>query len=150
MNIRVEEMTFAHLPQIIEMSSKHKGISLLNYETEQNLTTAIQSDLNRTLSSVALNEKDQLVGCMFLFNGGRETAIHHMFVLEEYRHNGIAKKMFERSCGQLVQTSYVRRCRAFVLVENKTSLAVFQKLGFRKSTGTPQDDSIISTLTLDL
>jgi len=85
---------------------------------------------NPGFSSVAYDEGGKLVGALLCGHDGRRGSIYHTAVIDEYRGNGIGKKMEERSLSKLkeigIETGFL-----FINISNPGSRELWESIGWQ-------------------
>lgn len=86
-------------------------------------------DRNPNLSTVASTKDGTLVGALMCGHDGRRGSIYHTAVHPDYRHQGIAKRMEQRSISALraigITTGFL-----FIHIKNEGSQAFWHSMGW--------------------
>jgi N-acetylglutamate synthase len=77
---------------------------------------------NRDLSAVAVNAEGNVVGTVLCGHDGRRGYLHHLAVLPQFRHRGIAKRLVI-GCIERLRNERIQKCNIFLFRSNVSGAA---------------------------
>jgi ribosomal protein S18 acetylase RimI-like enzyme len=81
--------------------------------------------------SIAAKVGERLVGAVLCCHDGRRGYLYHLGVAAEFRQQGIAAALVERSLAGLAGEG-IRRCTIFLIVDNAGGEAFWRRIGWRE------------------
>ena len=85
---------------------------------------------NRKCSFAAFDNKT-MVGAVLAGHDGRRALLNHLFVLPEYRRNGIGKELVARSFKELKKQG-IKRSAVFIHKTNHSAQLFWSRIGYEK------------------
>ncbi|HME51491.1 MAG TPA: GNAT family N-acetyltransferase [Candidatus Lokiarchaeia archaeon] len=124
--IKIEKMTLKKHAELVAFWKNVEGIWTSDDDDYENLKAYLRRNPN--LNFIATID-DRIVGTIKSGHDGRRGYIHHLAVGEDYRHQGIAKKLLELCLANL-RKQKITKYRLFVFDKNAEGLEFWKHVGF--------------------
>jgi ribosomal protein S18 acetylase RimI-like enzyme len=130
MKYQIIEMKLDRYDEIIDFRKNTEGLWTSDDDSYENLK--IYLERNPKLSFVAVN-RNRIIGTIKCGHDGRRGYLHHLAVKKEFRKEGIAKGLINKSLDNLQKNGITKdRVRVFVLDSNKEALEFWKHIGFEE------------------
>lgn len=126
MPYRIEELTAAHIPAVLDFWTGMEGIGLNESDTPVRLTAFL--DRNPGLSRVAF-QGDALVGAVLCGHDGRRGTLHHLAVARSARGQGIGRALVEE-CLRALGACGIQKCNIFLFADNAAGRTFWERAGW--------------------
>ncbi len=125
------ELTFSPLTidqydEVIALWQASEGVGLSSADEYENIRFYLEH--NPGLSFVATID-GRIVGTILCGHNGRRGFIHHLAIHQDYRRQGIARQLVEKSVTAL-QAVGIQKCHVIVFRRNETGIAFWQANGW--------------------
>lgn len=121
-------MNIKHYNEIIELWKESPGVGINDHDdSKYYLNRFIKRNPNTCF--IAENNKKGIIGTIIGGNDGRRGVIYHLVVKQEYRKNGIGKKLLEIVENQFIKDG-IRRINLFVLKDNDIGNNFWESNGY--------------------
>jgi ribosomal protein S18 acetylase RimI-like enzyme len=128
MNIEIQPLRIEDYQEVTELWRNCEGINMREDDNRRNLERYLQR--NPSLSFVArYNQK--IIAAILCGHDGRRGYLYHLAVAPEYRRNGIASSLVEKSQISLHALG-IRKCHIFVMKENELAQKFWEFLSWRQ------------------
>jgi ribosomal protein S18 acetylase RimI-like enzyme len=134
MTIRLEVMSPAHLPAVLELWRTIEGVGLNESDTVERLESYLAR--NPGLSRVAISPAEpsshstKVVGAILCGHDGRRGYLHHLAVAPEFRRRGIGSTLVAQCLAELARIG-ITRCNLFVYADNSAGQSFWLAGGWR-------------------
>ena len=122
----IRAMTIADHSAVLALWSEIEGIVLTDTDEREPMQRFL--DRNPGLSLVAELDK-ALVGAILCSHDGRRGYLHHLAVASDFRRQGLGSALVQR-CLSLLQREGIVKCNIFILEENESGIAFWERNGF--------------------
>jgi putative acetyltransferase len=123
----IRAMTIADHSAVLALWSGIEGIVLTDTDDREPMQRFL--DRNPGLSLVA--EMDTaLVGAVLCSHDGRRGYLHHLAVAPDFRYQGLGSALVQR-CLSLLQREGIVKCNIFILEDNESGIAFWERNGFK-------------------
>ena len=119
-------MTIADHSAVLALWSEIEEIVLTDTDEREPMLRFL--DRNPGLSLVAEIDK-ALVGAILCSHDGRRGYLHHLAVAPEFRRQGLGSALVQR-CLALLQREGILKCNIYILEENESGMAFWERNGF--------------------
>jgi ribosomal protein S18 acetylase RimI-like enzyme len=130
MQITYRIATIDDYDQMMKLWSSSGGVGLSKTDSKENITRYMAR--NPGLSFVAF-DADQLIGAALCGHDGRRGFIHHLAVMETYRHQGIGGALANK-CLDALKADGIDKCHLFVFAINFEAQAFWKEIGWTHRT----------------
>lgn len=120
-------MTAADIPAALTLWRGTEGMGLGDSDRPERLAAFLER--NPGLSAVATEGNGTLVGAVLCGDDGRRGYLHHLAVLRERRHHGIAHAMLAH-CFAGLKMREIEKCNIFLLTSNTEGERFWQREGW--------------------
>ena len=121
-------MKLDRYPELIDFWKNTEGLWASDDDSYENLKIFLKR--NPRLNFIAVSE-NKIVGTLKCSHDGRMGYLHHLAVKKEFRKEGIAKKLINKSLDNLQKAGITKdKVRVFVLDTNKPALKFWKHNGF--------------------
>jgi ribosomal protein S18 acetylase RimI-like enzyme len=121
-------MKLDRYPELIDFWKNTEGLWASDDDSYENLKIFLKR--NPRLNFIAVSE-NKIVGTLKCTHDGRRGYLHHLAVKKEFRKEGIAKKLINKSLDNLQKAGITKdKVRVFVLDTNKPALKFWKHNGF--------------------
>jgi ribosomal protein S18 acetylase RimI-like enzyme len=121
-------MKLDRYPELIDFWKNTEGLWASDDDSYENLKIFLKR--NPRLNFIAVSE-NKIVGTLKCSHDGRRGYLHHLAVKKEFRKEGIAKKLINKSLDNLQKAGITKdKVRVFVLDTNKPALKFWKHNGF--------------------
>jgi len=125
---KIIEMKLDRYPELIDFWKNTEGLWASDDDSYENLKIFLKR--NPRLNFIAVSE-NKIVGTLKCSHDGRRGYLHHLAVKKEFRKEGIAKKLINKSLDNLQKAGITKdKVRVFVLDTNKPALKFWKHNGF--------------------
>jgi len=124
-------MTIRDYAEVVALWKGTEGIRVSSEDSRANIGKFLER--NRRMSFVARDGKE-LVGTVLCGHDGRRGYLHHLAVALSHRRLGIGRALVERCLARL-RGAGIRRCRAFVLTQNRKGVLSGEPLAGHRRPG---------------
>jgi len=125
---KIIEMKLDRYPELIDFWKNTEGLWASDDDSYENLKIFLKR--NPRLNFIAVSE-NKIVGTLKCTHDGRRGYLHHLAVKKEFRKEGIAKKLINKSLDNLQKAGITKdKVRVFVLDTNKPALKFWKHNGF--------------------
>ncbi len=125
---RIRALTPFDLPDVMALWRTVSEVELNDSDTPEHLTRYLAR--NPELSPVAL-ENGKIVGAVLCGHDGRRGYLNHLAVAALYRNQGLGKALVAYCLTHLASVN-IGRCNAFVLPDNPSARAFWQRTPFQE------------------
>jgi len=123
----IRAMTIADHSAVLALWSEIEGIVLTDTDEREPMQRFL--DRNPGLSLVAEMDK-ALVGAILCSHDGRRGYLHHLAVAPDSRRQGLGSALVQR-CLSLLQREGIVKCNIFILEDNESGIAFWERNGFK-------------------
>ena len=128
MKYKIIEMKLDRYHELIDFWKNTEGLWASDDDSYENLKIFLKR--NPRLNFIAVSE-NKIVGTLKCSHDGRRGYLHHLAVKKEFRKEGIAKKLINKSLDNLQKAGITKdKVRVFVLDTNKPALKFWKHNGF--------------------
>ena len=128
MKYKIIEMKLDRYHELIDFWKNTEGLWVSDDDSYENLKIFLKR--NPRLNFIAVSE-NKIVGTLKCTHDGRRGYLHHLAVKKEFRKEGIAKKLINKSLDNLQKAGITKdKVRVFVLDTNKPALKFWKHNGF--------------------
>ena len=126
MDCEIRQMTLADYPKVSCLWTQTEGMSLVEDDDREGI--ALYLERNPGLCFVALVD-EKLIGTVLCGHDGRRGIMRHLAVQKEFRKQGIALLLVQKSLAALSEQG-IKKCNIFVLDDNVAGLKFWEHIGF--------------------
>ena len=126
MDCEIRQMTLADYAEVSCLWAKTEGMSLVEDDSREGI--ALYLERNRGLCFVAI-VGGNLIGTILCGHDGRRGIMRHLAVQKEFRKQGIALLLVQKSLAALSEQG-IKKCNIFVLDDNVAGLKFWERIGF--------------------
>jgi ribosomal protein S18 acetylase RimI-like enzyme len=126
MDYEIRKMTAEDYDNVYAFWNTIGGLKLDESDALENFKRYLER--NPRLSYI-VTANDQIVGTIQCGHDGRRGYIYHLAVKEDYRNQGIAKKLFTL-CVEELKREGILRCNLYMLNSNKNALSFWEHNGW--------------------
>ena len=138
---KIRNMDIKDFPQIINLWENAPGVGLNeNDDSEKSIKLFLEKNPN--ICFVAELENGEIIGTIMAGNDGRRGHIYHLMVKNEYRKNGIGKKLLEEAENGLKKEG-IRKIFLVVFKENEIGNIFWENNGYKIREDLDYRDKII-------
>ena len=138
---KIRNMDIKDYPQIINLWENAPGVGLNeNDDSEKSIKLFLEKNPN--ICFVAELENGEIIGTIMAGNDGRRGHIYHLMVKNEYRKNGIGKKLLEEAENGLKKEG-IRKIFLVVFKENEIGNIFWENNGYKIREDLDYRDKII-------
>lgn len=124
--IKIEKMTLKRHAELVAFWKTIEGIWTSDDDDYENLKIYLRRNPNLNFIAIVNN---RIVGTIKSGHDGRRGYIHHLAVQEEYRHQGLAKKLL-KLCLNGLNKQKITKYRVFVFDKNEEGIKFWNHMGF--------------------
>ena len=126
MTITIQPMTIQEYDEVLALWRSSVGIGLSSADTRENIAQYLAR--NPGFSMVAY-DGSRLAGAVLGGHDGRRGFLHHLAVHEEYRRQGIGRRLVER-CLAALEDAGINKCHVYVYSRNDDAIAFWSHIGW--------------------
>jgi ribosomal protein S18 acetylase RimI-like enzyme len=126
MAVRLEEMTEADLPEVLQLWDGMEGVGLNESDTPERLAAYLRR--NPDFSLVA-REGGRIVGAVLCGHDGRRGYLHHLAVATDCRRQGLGSELIAHCLASLAAEG-ILKCNVFVYSDNDDGSAFWRRIGW--------------------
>jgi ribosomal protein S18 acetylase RimI-like enzyme len=126
MDCEIRQMTLADYPEVSCLWTQAEGMSLGEDDNREGIALCLER--NQGLCFVAL-VGGNLIGTVLCGHDGRRGIMRHLAVQKEFRNQGIALLLVQKSLAALSEQG-IKKCNIFVLDDNVAGLKFWEHIGF--------------------
>ena len=131
MVIDIAFFTIPSYPDVFDLWQRCPGVGLSGADTRECIQTYL--DRNPGMSFIA-TVGGKVVGAILAGHDGRRGYIHHLAVDDEYRRQGIARRLVNHSLKALANSG-IQKCHLFIFNSNSDGIAFWKAMRW-----TPRED----------
>ena len=136
LNIDIIQFDISLYDEVLALWQECEGIGLSDADSRENINKYLER--NPGMSFIALSS-GRIVGAILAGHDGRRGYIHHLAVHPDYRREGLARRLVDRSI-EVLRNSGIRKCHLFIFNNNNDGLAFWKAIGWEHRS----DISIVS------
>ena len=127
-NLSYRTMSSQDFDALLELWEHTPGVDI----TAADSPTGFRSFLDRNpkLSFVATVD-DRIIAGLMCGHDGRRGFIHHLVVIPEFRRQGVASMLVDKSLNKLEQLG-IEKCHLFIRRDNPEGLAFWESIGWKE------------------
>ncbi len=126
MDYEIRKMTVEDYDKVYAFWSSISGLKLDESDAIENFKIYLERNPRLCFFVIA---NDQIVGTILCGHDGRRGYIYHLAVKENYRNQGIAKKLYTLSVEELKRQG-ILRCNLYLLESNKNAISFWEHNGW--------------------
>jgi N-acetylglutamate synthase len=126
MNCKIRRMTLHDYAAVHRLWLQTEGMSLTEDDNREGIALYLRR--NRGLCFIATSE-NQLIGTVLCGHDGRRGILRHLAVQKEFRKQGIALRLVQKSLTALAVQG-IQKCNLYVMDYNVTGLRFWKHIGF--------------------
>jgi len=126
---KIRNMDIKDYLQIINLWKNTPGVGL-NESDDSEKSIKLFLEKNPNICFVAESENGEIIGTIMAGNDGRRGHIYHLMVKDEYRKNGIGKKLLEETENGLGKEG-IRKIFLVVFKENEIGNIFWENNGYK-------------------
>ena len=126
MNCKIRRMTLRDYAAVHRLWLQAEGMSLTGDDNREGIALYLRR--NRGLCFIATSE-NQLIGTVLCGHDGRRGILRHLAVRKEFRKQGIALRLAQKSLTALAGQG-IQKCNLYVMDYNVTGLRFWKHIGF--------------------
>ena len=126
MNCKIRRMTLRDYAAVHRLWLQAEGMSLTGDDNREGIALYLRR--NRGLCFIATSE-NQLIGTVLCGHDGRRGILRHLAVRKEFRKQGIALRLVQKSLTALAGQG-IQKCNLYVMDYNVTGLRFWKHIGF--------------------
>ncbi len=128
MDVSIREMRAEDYEVVMDLWRSSEGIGLSGSDSFADISGYLER--NAGLSFVAVYSRE-VVGTVLGGHDGRRGYLYHLAVREDFRNNGLGRKLLER-CMQGLRSMGIRKCHLMAFEQNAGARAFWQKVGWEE------------------
>ncbi|NRA39060.1 MAG: GNAT family N-acetyltransferase [Planctomycetes bacterium] len=114
--------------ELIECWSNTPGVTLNDADSHECIERFLQRNPELSLVMTDEEKNNKIIGTIMCGHDGRRGYLHHMFVDETYRGQGIGKKIFSQVVTRL-EKEKIAKAHLMVVNENTNAKFFWEKIG---------------------
>ena len=126
MEISISQLGIDLYEDVLALWQQCEGVGLSDADSRESIRMYL--DRNPGMSFVATAD-GRAVGAVLAGHDGRRGYIHHLAVHPDWRRQGIARRLVERSLAVLADAG-IRKCHLFIFDDNADGIAFWKSLGW--------------------
>ena len=127
MNCKIRRMTLRDYAAVHRLWLQTEGMSLTGDDNREGIALYLRR--NRGLCFIA-SRGNRLIGTVLCGHDGRRGILRHLAVRKEFRKQGIALRLVQKSLTALAGQG-IQKCNLYVMDYNVTGLRFWKHIGFR-------------------
>ena len=124
--ISILPFNLAFYDEVYSLWQSSTGIGLSSADDPQNIAAYLER--NPGMSFIAL-DGEKVIGAILGGHDGRRGYIHHLAVQDDYRRQGIGRKLVEQ-CLAALQKEGIQKCHLFIFHENEIGITFWKESGW--------------------
>ena len=126
MEYQIKEMDIENYDECIELWESAEGIGTSAADSKENIEVFLKK--NKGLNFIACDQ-DKIIGTILCGQDGRRGYLYHLYVLPEYRKNGIGKELVNRCIQKLIDQG-ITKCHLMFFNDNESGKLFWENVGF--------------------
>ena len=133
MNITLAEFAIEAYEQVYSLWNTCDGIGLSAADSRDNIQAYLER--NPGMSLVACHG-NKIIGSILCGHDGRRGYLYHLAVHPDYRHQGLGRKLVEKSL-TLLRSAGIQKCHLFIFNDNSGGIDFWESIGwtYRRDIG---------------
>ena len=128
MEYQITEMKLNKYSELMDFWKGCGGLFMSDDDTYENMDMFLKR--NPELNYLVLHE-NRIIAAIKCSHDGRRGYIHHLAVKEEFRKQGIARKLINK-CLNNLQSQGIQKIRVFVMDTNEDAIRFWKHAGFEE------------------
>jgi ribosomal protein S18 acetylase RimI-like enzyme len=127
MAFTISPFTIERYEDVIAVWKETEGIGLSDADSKKSIQFYL--DRNPNMSFIAKDKEGSVLGAVLCGHDGRRGYIHHLAVRQDYRRQGMGRKLVQE-CLSRLKAAGIQKCHIFIFHNNLNGINFWKSLGW--------------------
>ncbi len=127
MAFTISPFTIDRYEDVLTLWKETEGIGLSEADSKESIQFYLERNPN--MSFVTKDKEGTIFGAVLCGHDGRRGYIHHLAVRQDYRRQGIGRKLVQECLSRLKAVG-IQKCHIFIFHDNQNGINFWKRLGW--------------------